>query len=80
MENKPFRFRHSNPGAFQVALVVKNPTAYTGDIRSSGLIPWSGRSPGGGHDNRPLYSCLKIPWTEKPGGLQSKGSQRVEHD
>ena len=22
----------------------------------------------------------KIPWTEKPGGLQSLGSQRVNHD
>ena len=22
----------------------------------------------------------KIPWTEEPGGLQSKGSQRVRHD
>ena len=22
----------------------------------------------------------KIPWTEKPGGLQSIGSQRVGHD
>ena len=22
----------------------------------------------------------KIPWTEEPGGLQSTGSQRVEHD
>ena len=22
----------------------------------------------------------KIPWTEKPGGLQSMGSQRVTHD
>ena len=22
----------------------------------------------------------KIPWTENPGGLQSMGSQRVEHD
>ena len=22
----------------------------------------------------------KIPWTEKPGGLQSMGSLRVEHD
>ena len=21
-----------------------------------------------------------IPWTEEPGGLQSMGSQRVEHD
>ena len=22
----------------------------------------------------------KIPWTEEPGGLQSTGSQRVQHD
>ena len=22
----------------------------------------------------------RIPWTEKPGGLQSMGSQRVKHD
>ena len=22
----------------------------------------------------------KIPWTEEPGGLKSKGSQRVGHD
>ena len=22
----------------------------------------------------------RIPWTEEPGGLQSKGSQRVEHN
>ena len=22
----------------------------------------------------------KIPWTEEPGGLQSRGSQRVEHE
>ena len=22
----------------------------------------------------------KIPWTEEPGGLQSMGPQRVEHD
>ena len=23
------------------------------------------------------YSCLKIPWTEEPGGLQSMGSLRA---
>ena len=22
----------------------------------------------------------KIPWTEEPGGLQSKGLQKIEHD
>ena len=26
------------------------------------------------------YSCLKIPWAQEPGGLQSMGSQRVGHD
>ena len=26
------------------------------------------------------YSCLKIPWTEEPGRLQSMGSLRVGHD
>ena len=32
-------------------------------------------------DGTPLqYSCLKIPWTEEPGGLQSMGSLRVGHD
>ena len=35
----------------QVALVVKNWPANAGDITDTGLIPGSGRSPGGGHDN-----------------------------
>ena len=26
------------------------------------------------------YCCLKNPWTEEPGGLQSKESQRAGHD
>jgi len=37
--------------ASQVALVVKNLPASAGDIRDKGLIPGSGRSPGGGHGN-----------------------------
>ena len=28
----------------------------------------------------PLFLPEKIPWTKEPGGLQSKGSQRVRHD
>ena len=48
-------------GASQVALVVKNLLANAGDIRGMGLIPGSGTSPGGGHGNRLLYSCLKNP-------------------
>ena len=38
--------------------VVKNPPANARDI---GLIPGSGRSPGGGHDNLLQYSCLENP-------------------
>ena len=40
----------------------------------------SGISPGEGNDTPPQDSCLKIPWAEKPGGLQSVGLQRVGHD
>ena len=36
-------------------------------LRDVGLIPGSGRSPGKGHGNPLKYSCLKNPWTEKPG-------------
>ena len=35
----------------QMVLVVKNPPVNAGDIRDSGSIPGSGRSPGGGHGN-----------------------------
>ena len=45
-----------------------------------GLIPGSGRSPGEESGNPHEYSCLEIPWTEEPGGLQSTGLQTVEHD
>ena len=48
-------------GASQVALVVKNLPANTGDIRDSDLIPGLGRSPGGGHGNPLRYSCLENP-------------------
>ena len=42
-----------------------------------GSNPGSGKSPGGGHVSPLQYSCLEIPWTEKPGGLESMGSKRV---
>ena len=28
----------------------------------------------------PVFLPLKIPWTEKPGRLQSMGLQRIRHD
>ena len=44
--------------------------------RDVGSIPRSGRSLRVGHGTSLQYSCLE----EKPGGLQSMGSQRVGHD
>ena len=35
--------------------------ANAGDIREAGLVPASGRSPGGGHGNPVQYSCLENP-------------------
>ena len=35
---------------------------------------------GEGSGTPPQYSCLKIPWMEEPGRLQSMGSLRVGHD
>ena len=60
--------------------MVKNPPINAGDAEDVGSIPWLGRPPGGGHGNPLQYSCLRIPWTEESGGLQSMGSQRVGHD
>ena len=60
--------------------MVKNLPTNAGDVRDVGLIPGSGRSPGGGHGNPLQYSCWRIPWTEESGGLQSIGSHRVRHD
>jgi len=49
------------------------------DAEDLGSIPGSGRSPGDGVDYPLQYSYWRIPWTEKPGGLESMGWQRVRH-
>ena len=68
---------HLYSWASQVALVVKNPPANTGD---SGSIPGSGRSPGGGNGNPLQYSCLENP-TDR-GAWQDRvyGVAKVRHD
>ena len=58
--------------------MVKNLPANAVDTGDMGLIPGSGRSSGGRNGNPLQYSCLKIPWTEEPGRLQSTELQRVE--
>ena len=44
-----------------VALVVKNLPVNAGDLQDVGLIPGSGRFPGGGHGNPCHYSCQENP-------------------
>ena len=41
--------------------MVKNLPASAGDVRDTGSIPGSERSPGGGHGNPLQYSCLENP-------------------
>ena len=40
---------------------AKNPPANAGDVRDTGLIPGSERSPGGGNGNLLQYSCWNNP-------------------
>ena len=47
--------------ASQVALVVKNPPANAGNMRTWSLIPGLRRCPRGGHGNPLQYSCLENP-------------------
>ena len=57
--------------------MVKHPLASAGDV---GSIPgWKDLLE---KEMATLSSILAwdIPWTEKPGRLQSMGSQRVRHD
>ena len=41
--------------------MIKNLPASAGDVRDTGSIPGSGRSPGRGHGHPLQYSCLENP-------------------
>ena len=56
---------------FPGGTAVKKRPANAGDAGDMGLIPGSGRSPGGGHGSPPSVLAWRIPWTEEPVGLQS---------
>ena len=47
--------------SFPGGAVVKNPSAYTGDVRDAGSIPGSKRSPGKGNGSPLQYSYLENP-------------------
>ena len=59
---------------------TKNLPANAGDVRDEGLIPGSGRSPGGGHGNPLQYSCLENPINREAWGAAVHGVARVRHD
>ena len=63
--------------AFQVLLVLKNPSTDSGDVRVVGLIPESGRAFRGGHSNPIHYSCLENPMDR--GVTCDIRSQRAGH-
>ena len=49
-------------------------------IRRPGFDPWAGKIPlKKGMATHSNILAWRIPWTEEPGGLQSRGSQRVRH-
>ena len=50
----------------------KESACNAGDTGDVGLIPGSGRFPGGGNGNPLQYSCWEIPWTEESGRLDRK--------
>ena len=58
--------------------MVKDSACDAGDARDVGSVPGLERSSGEGSSNPFQYSCLENP--TEPGGLKSRGSQRVGHD
>ena len=66
--------------ASQAVLVAENLPASAGDERDTSSIPELGRSHGGGMASHSRICAWKIPWAQRPGGLQSMGLQRVRHD
>ena len=52
----------------------------TCSVEDPGLISGLGRFPREDNGNPLQYFCLENSITEEPGGLQSRGSQRVEHN
>ena len=65
--------------------MVKNPPANAGDLTDTGLIPGSGRSPGGEHGNPLQYPCLENPmdrgawWATVHGVTVSDMTEATQH-
>ena len=63
-----------------MALAVKNLPSNAEDVRDVGSsLGWEDSLEEGMATHSSILAW-RIPWTEKPGGLQFMGSQRVGHD
>ena len=65
---------------FPSGSAVKNPSANAGDAGDAG---WILSQEDKLKEEMATHSSIlawEIPWTEEPGGLQSKGLQRVRHN
>ena len=65
--------------ASQGALVVKNLPANAGDMRDAWSLDGDDLLEEG-KATQASIPAWRIPWAEEPGGLQSTGSQRGEHN
>ena len=63
-----------------VVLVVKNLPDNSGDLRDTGWIHLSRRSPGGRHATHLSILAWRIPWTGETGRVRSIGLHRVRHN
>ena len=58
----------------------KEYTCLSWSRRKHGFDLWVGKIPWRRQWQLAQYSCQIIPWPEEPGGLQSTGLQRAQHD
>ena len=56
--------------------MVKSLPARAGRCKRNRVDSWVGKIPWRRHGKPLQYSCLEIPWTEEPGGIQSIGPQK----
>ena len=73
------RVRERGIDDYSCASSGKEPCCNAGDVRDSGLIPGSRRSPGGGHSNPFQCSCLENLHGQRSLQALVHGVHRVRH-